>query len=44
LPPGDFKGSALDPGTVAHELRSSFFSNNGHGAAYAAGYGWRNGG
>jgi hypothetical protein len=44
LPPGDFKGSALDPDTVAHELHSFFFPDNGHGATKAAGFGWRNGG
>jgi hypothetical protein len=43
-PPGDFKGSALDPDTVAHEHHSFFFPDNGHGAANAAGFGWRNGG
>jgi hypothetical protein len=29
---------------VAHEHHSFFFSDNGHGAANAAGFGWRNGG
>jgi hypothetical protein len=42
--PGDFKGSTLGPGTVAHEHQSSFFPDNGHGAANAADFGWRNGG
>ena len=42
--PSDSKGSALDPGTAAHEHRSFFFPDNGHGAANAAGFGWRNGG
>jgi hypothetical protein len=44
LSPGDFKGSTLDLGTVAHEQNSFFFPDNGHGAANAAGFGWRNGG
>jgi hypothetical protein len=44
LPPGDSKGSTLDPGTVAHEHHSFFFPDNGHGAVNAAGFGWRNGG
>jgi hypothetical protein len=44
LSPGDSKGSTLDPGTVAREHRSSFFPDNGNGAANAAGFGWRNGG
>jgi hypothetical protein len=44
LSPGDSKGSTLDPDTVAHEHRSFFFPDNGHGAANAAGFGWRNGG
>ena len=44
LSPGDSKGSTLDPDTVAHEHRSFFFPDNGHGAASAAGFGWRNGG
>jgi hypothetical protein len=44
LSPGDFKGSTLNPDTVAHERRSVFFPDNGHGAANAAGFGWRNGG
>jgi hypothetical protein len=39
--PGNFKGSALD---IAHEHHSFFFPDNGHGAANAAGFGWRNGG
>jgi hypothetical protein len=30
--------------TVAHEHHSFFFPDNGHGAANAAGFGWRNGG
>ena len=42
--PGDSKGSTLDPDTVAHEHRSFFFPDSGHGAANAAGFGWRNGG
>jgi hypothetical protein len=44
LPPNDSKGSTLDPDKVAHEHCSSFFPDNGHGAANAAGFGWRNGG
>jgi hypothetical protein len=44
LSPGDSKGSTLDPDTVAHEHHSSFFPDNGHSAANAAGFGWRNGG
>ena len=44
LSPDDSKGSTLDPDTVAHEHHSFFFSDNGHGAANAAGFGWRNGG
>jgi hypothetical protein len=44
LYPGDFKGSALDPETVAHEHHSFFFPDSEHGAANAAGFGWRNGG
>jgi hypothetical protein len=44
LPPGDFKGSTLDPDTVAREYRSFFFPDNGSGAANAAGFGWRSGG
>jgi hypothetical protein len=44
LSPGDSKGSTLDPDTVAHEHHSFFFPDNGHGAANAAGFGWRNGG
>jgi subtilisin family serine protease len=46
-PPDESKGSTLDPDMVAHEHRSFFFSDNGHGAANAAnaaGFGWRNGG
>jgi hypothetical protein len=42
--PGDSKGSALDPDKVAHEHQSFFFPDNGHGAANAAGFGWRSGG
>jgi hypothetical protein len=38
LSPGDFKGSTLDLGTAAHEHRSLFFPDNGHGAANAAGF------
>jgi hypothetical protein len=44
LSPGESKGSTLDPDTVAHEHHSFFFPGNGHGAANAAGFGWRNGG
>jgi hypothetical protein len=44
LPPGDSKGSTLDPDTATHEHHSFFFPDNGHGAANAAGFGWRNGG
>jgi hypothetical protein len=44
LDPSDSKGSTLDPDTVAHEHHSFFFPDNGYGAAYAAGFGWRNGG
>jgi hypothetical protein len=44
LAPSDSKGSALDPDTVAHEHHSIFFPDNRHGAAYAAGFGGRNGG
>jgi hypothetical protein len=44
LSPGNFKGSTLDPDTVAHEHRNFFFPDNGHGCANAAGFGWRNGG
>jgi hypothetical protein len=44
LSPGDIKGSTLNPDTVAHELQSFLFPDNGHGAANAAGFGWRNGG
>jgi hypothetical protein len=43
LSPGDSRGSPLDPDTVAHEHRSFFFPDNGHGAANAAGFGWRDG-
>jgi hypothetical protein len=43
LSPDDSKGSTLDPDTVAREHHSSFFPDNGHGAASAAGFGWRNG-
>jgi hypothetical protein len=41
LSPGDSKGSVFDPGTVAHEHHSFLFPDNGHGAANAAGFGWR---
>jgi hypothetical protein len=41
---GNSKGSTLDPDTVAHEHHRFFFPDNGHGAANAAGFGWRNGG
>jgi hypothetical protein len=44
LSPGDFKGSTLDTGTVAHEHHSFLFPDNRHGAANASGFGWRNGG
>jgi hypothetical protein len=44
LSPGDFKGSTLGPDTIAHEHLSFFFLDSGHGAANAAGFGWRNGG
>jgi hypothetical protein len=44
LAPSDSKGSTPDPDTVAHEHHSFFFPDNGHGAANAAGFGWRNGG
>ena len=44
MSPDDSKGSTLDPDTVAHEHHSFFFPDNGHGAANAAGCGWRNGG
>jgi hypothetical protein len=44
LSPGDFKGSMLDLDKVLHEHHSFFFPDNGHGAANAAGFGWRNGG
>ena len=44
LSPDDSKGCTLDPDTVAHEHHSFFFPDNGHGAASAAGFGWRNGG
>jgi hypothetical protein len=36
--------STREPGTVAHDRRSFFFPDNGHGAANAAGFSWRNGG
>ena len=39
LSPNDSKGSAFDPGTVAHEDHSFFFPDNRHGAANAAGFG-----
>jgi hypothetical protein len=44
LSPDDSKGITLDPDTAAHEHHSFFFPDNGHGAANAAGFGWRNGG
>jgi hypothetical protein len=44
LSPGNFKGSTLDPDTVAHEHHSFFFPDSGHGAANAASFGWRSGG
>jgi hypothetical protein len=44
LSPGDSKGSTLDPDKVAREHLSFFFPDNGHGAANAAGFGWRIGG
>jgi hypothetical protein len=44
LSPDDSKGSTLDPDTVAHEHLSFFFPDNGHDAASAAGFGWRNSG
>jgi hypothetical protein len=44
LSPDDSKGSTLDPDTVAHKHNSFFFPDNGHGAANAAGFGWRSGG
>jgi hypothetical protein len=44
LVPNDSKSSTLDPDTVAHERQSFIFPDNGHGAANAAGFGWRNGG
>jgi len=44
LSSGDSKGSTLDPDIIAHEHHSFFFPDNGHGAANAAGFGWRNGG
>jgi hypothetical protein len=44
LSPGDFKGSALDPDTVAHEQYSFLFPGNVHSSANAAGFGWFNGG
>jgi hypothetical protein len=44
LSPGDFKGSTLDQGTVAHEHQNFSFPDNGHGAANSTGFGWRNGG
>jgi hypothetical protein len=34
----DVKGSTLDPDMVAHEHRSFFFPDNGHGAADAVGF------
>jgi hypothetical protein len=44
LSPSDSKGSTLDPDLVARDHHSFFFLNSGHGAANAAGFGWRNGG
>jgi hypothetical protein len=44
LAPSNSKGSTLDPDTAAHEHHSFLFPDNGHGAADAAGFGWRNGG
>ena len=44
LSPSDSKKSTLDPDTAAREHRSFFFPENGHGAANAAGFGWRSGG
>jgi hypothetical protein len=44
LPPGDFKDSTLDLGTITHEHHRFFFPDSGHGAANAAGFGWRSGG
>jgi hypothetical protein len=44
LAPNNSKGSTLDPDKVAHEHRSFFFPDSGHGAANAAGFGWRNSG
>ena len=44
LAPNDAKGGAFDPDTAVHEHHSFFFPYNGHGAANAAGFGWRNGG
>jgi hypothetical protein len=44
LAPKDSKGSPLDSDTAAHEHHSIFFPDSGHGAAIAAGFGWRNGG
>ena len=38
------EGRGGDLGTVAHEHGSFFFPDNVHGAANAAGFGWRNGG
>ena len=44
LAPNNSKGRTLDPDKVAHEHRSFFFPDSGHGAANAAGFGWRNSG
>jgi hypothetical protein len=44
MSPDNSKVSTLDPDTVALEHRSFIFPDNGHGAANAAGFGWRNGG
>jgi hypothetical protein len=41
LAPDYTKGSVFDPDTVAHEHQSFFFPDNIHGAANAAGFGWR---
>jgi hypothetical protein len=38
------KGSTLDPDTAVQEHHSFFLPYNGHGAANAAGFAWRNGG
>jgi hypothetical protein len=44
LAPSDSKSRTLEPDKAAREHHSIFFSDNGHGAAIAAGFGWRNGG